>query len=192
MKKLKSILMVFCLLLCIYPMEVKAEETKSKFFTVDLEVTDYNCLNPGDTFSKEVEVKNTYNKPIRVRVCDVANIDNSVLYTALKADWDSKNSSTATGSFDDLTTDWFDIGVGQTVKLKLNMYFPGELGNKYQATKLNAKFTFECRVPEDAVSIPNTGDTSHTALWATLAGVSGGAFLILLFVQKRKKEDEQN
>lgn len=191
MKKLKSIFMVFCLLLFIYPMEVKAEETKSEFFTVNLEVGEHNCVAPGDIFTETFTIKNTYNKPIRVRVCKVSNVEDSVLYSALKAGWINGNSPVNFGSFDNLTTDWFSIGVGQSLDMELDMYFPFELGNEYQATKLIAEFTFECRVPKDAVNAPDTGDTSQLVLWASLTAFSGLTFLILLFFQKRKREEDE-
>lgn len=194
MKKLKSIFLVFCILVSLCPLQVFADSTESKFFKVDVDIGKHLCVAPGDTFTETFYVKNKSGKSIKVRVCDVDNINNSTLYSILKAGWVNEAGTSNLGKFDDLTTDWFTIGAGQTLGLELDMYFPFELGNDYQGTELRSEFVFECRVPKDGKveinNVPYTGDNSNTALYATLAICSG--FAIILLLKKRKEDAEEN
>lgn len=189
MKKLKLIFTVFCICLLLIPTAAFATERTSDYFTVILDIGHHESIGPGDVFSDTFTVNNTTRKPIRVRVYQVQNRDDSVLYPVLQAGWVSQDGEVNYGSFDNLVTDWYDIPVGGSLNLPLSVYFPSNYGNEFEDATLAAEFTFETRVPDDEVR-PDTGDGFNLIFWGGMAVGSAAVMIILILNGKRSKKEK--
>lgn len=169
---MKLILFLFLIFAVFFPLKAEAKETAFNFFSVYMDAGTHSHIAPDDYFSDTFIIENNTSCPVKIRVSDVSNVEDSILYSILQAKWDSSDTYC---SFDELATGWYEIEPGKTHEMKLNIYFPGNLGNQYQSAALKAKFTFECRTPENKSfsihtqdsekhftidSIPGTGDSS--------------------------------
>jgi len=152
----KSIIFIclFFLLLC-WPADAFAEDNGEEYsaFSVELNPERYRCIGPGDIIDETIRVKNLSNHSIRVRLHKVKNIHQSPLYNVLEARWESDPIDTYR-RLDTFSGDWLQIGANDTMNLKLQLYFPSELGNVYQGQRFQAQFVFSCQ--EDMA--PVTGD----------------------------------
>lgn len=171
---MKPILFLLLISTAFVSFKAEAKELPSQYFSVYMNMGNHSHIAPNDYLSDTFTIENQTSYPIKIRISNVSNVENSMLYPILQAKWDSHDNSETYRTFDELTTDWFVIAPGKTHKLNLDIYFPSNLGNEYQAAALKAKFTFECRMPEDKhiniaaqtpgehqviLSIPSTGDS---------------------------------
>lgn len=188
-------LLLFLLLLgsAFFPLKAEAKESASKYFSVHMNIENHKHIAPADYFLETFTLENQTSSPVKVRISEVSNIDDSLLYSVLQAKWDLPGMSDTYISFDELTTDWFMLEPGETQKMHLNIYFPHHLGNEYQTAALKAKFLFECRLSENEKvtidsqnsenhftisSVPSTGDN----LWAQIFHILGNCVTALLVV----------
>ena len=201
LKKFSQILTLLCLCLFLFPVKAHASEVKSDFFTVDLSVGEHNCIGPGDTFRETIEIKNTTDYPIKVRIFDVDNINDSKLYPVLMAAWAEDEEESKFVSFDELTpSEWYVVEKGKTLHMPMDVHFPLECGNEYQGTTATARFIVEARIAKEVVgdfdqetddTNPKTGDSFNLRFWSTVSTVSGlGLLIVLLVASRRKKKDK--
>ncbi len=198
---MKPITLFLLMTLVFFPMEVYAKEPTPSYFSVNLDIGTHQWIAPNDAFTEVFTIENHSSDSIKVRVSEVSNIENSRLYPVLQAGWVDENGSANLGTLDKLTTDWFLIESGKSLDLKLNLYFPDSLGNEYQATTLNAQFTFECRAPQNkqyqisstneqkshiTVTIPNTSDHAPMDSMLMLSIISA-SIAILLFLSRKPR-----
>lgn len=209
LKKLSRILTALCLCLLLVPAKAHASEVKSDFFTVDFTIGHHETLAPGDTVRDYLEIENTADYDIKVRIYDVDNVRNSKLYSVMTAGWVDKDGEAELVSFDKLTSsDWYEVKKGKTLQIPIDFHFPAECGNEYQGAELNARFIVESRIPKEqvgdiddgitdtkpkanATDIPKTGDDFNLYLWSMISTVSGSALLILLLAAARRKKHKK-
>lgn len=193
---MKLIIFLILILTIFFPLKAEAKEVSSKYFSLSLDIGTHNHVAPNDYFSDTFIIENQTLYPVKVRVSDVSNIENSLLYSVLQAKWDTDSASSTYTTFDELPNDWYTIEPGDTHKLDLNIHFPSNLGNEYQSARLQARFTFECQIPESGnitvdtqspaehhavISIPPTGDAAQKQL-LNLLGNCITAFLVVIAI----------
>ncbi len=76
-----------------------------------------------------------------------------------------------------------------TAYYKIDVSLATSVGNEYQAALLKANFNWYVKDEGGLTPSPSTGDNFNLALWIMLAVSS---LLLLIFLWKRRKEDEQN
>ena len=89
-------------------------------------------------------------------------------------------------------TDWVLLGTlhyGGEVELEVTLEVPITMGNEFQdvAAELDWVFKVEEEIPSDKPV--DTGDTTQTALYATIFGASA-AVIVLLIIYKKKSEEK--
>lgn len=158
---------------------------------------DLKGVMPGDTIHQEIVVKNNADKKVDVKI----------YMRALGAEEGSeeflnmlKLTVTQTGGNDlfeaqaDETaqlTEWTALGTfksGSKITLDVTLEVPIEMGNEFQDAV--GKLRWEFRAEEYPASGPSTGDETPLVLYGTVAAVCA-AGLILLFVTKRKKREQE-
>lgn len=190
MKLIIFLLLIFTIL---FPLKAEAKENSSQYFSVHTEIGTHKCIAPNDCFSDTFTLENLSEYPLKIRVSDVSNINNSALFSVLKAKWTHNSETNDYLPFHKLTTDWYTLEPGKTLSMNLNIYFPYHLGNEYQASSLQAKFTFECNIPKNkelhinmqnptshhvTFHVPETGDASRKQLLDVLTNCMT-AFLVV-------------
>ena len=101
----------------------------------------------------------------------------------------------APASATDGLSDWVLIGTlhyGGEVELDLTLEVPITMGNEFQDVAAELDWVFkveEVPLPEEP-HVPDTGDTTNTALYAGVFGASA-ALMIFLIIYKKKSEEKQ-
>ncbi len=194
-KQLVRILLCMFMILNIFPAVVNGQDTieEKQFFAVDLNSENNLCIGPGDVITETISVRNLSNHVIQVRLHQVENIQNSLLFDAVGARWENDDS----GVYHKLkyfSGEWMPIAAKETLQLKLQLYFPAELDNAYQGQDLSARLIFSCvgdnhqgEIEASAGSLPapDTGDTNLIAEYTLLLLV--GSLLLGRIAHERKK-----
>jgi len=190
---MKLILFLLLISSVLFSLKTEAKECTANFFSVYMDIGDHNHIAPDDYLSDTFTIENQTPYPIKIRVSDVSNVDDSKLYSVLQAKWDSSDTYC---TFNELTTQWYIIAPEKSHNLNLNIYFPHSLGNEYQSASLKTKFTFECQVPENKslnidtqnptkhhtiISVPSTGDPLPKQL-LRIFGNCMTAFLVIIAI----------
>ena len=205
---MKQILILFILFILGIPIETYAASENSSVLSIELKNTCHDFLVPGDTFTDTFMIKNLSSTPVKVRIYQVSNENNSKLFPVLQGRWETSKDRASFQSLENLTTDWFSINPKEHLVLPLELYFPSHLGNEYQNTKLNAKFLFvyqtstnnNAKDPTSEIpilishsasiasqTVPSTSDShSKTFLYCGLC-VCCGLSQFYLHIRKRKQ-----
>ncbi|MBR4138588.1 MAG: hypothetical protein IKT88_01355 [Lachnospiraceae bacterium] len=205
---MKWILMLFIIPILWNPLESYGASKTTSILSLDLENTHHHTLLPGDTYTETFLIKNLSSSPIKVRLCQVTNQEDSRLFPVLQGSLKNTMVDLNYHPLDTLTTEWFSLDPKEMISLPLSLHFPKECGNDYQNADLKAKFLFEFQydqniskeasileiplsvsqpVKQQTTAIPSTGDSmSQTVVYFILWG-SCSILWGLLHVRKRNK-----
>ena len=205
---MKRIFLFFLLIFLWIPLETTAASSTSDVLLINLEKQSHGSLVPGDTFSETFHLKNLTLNPIKVRIRQVSNCENSILFSVVQGTLENSQTLSSLLPLDSLTTDWFSLNSKESLSLPLTLYFPDSCGNAYQNTSLKATFIFEYQFKTDAdpyessaeipivisypavgsvPMIPSTGD-SKIELFFHLVLCSISIFIIIFLNVKKRKQ----
>ena len=177
----------------------------SEYSPTDL-FPNFKDVMPGDSITQKITVKNDASNKVKVKIYVRslgAHEDSVDFLSKLHLRVEKSEDNTMAYMFDAAAnetaqlTDWVCLGTlysGGEVNLNVILDVPVELDNAYQQRigYLDWEFMIEeYEIEPTDPEPPKTGDDSKLWLWFSLMIVSLFAMVILLFVSKRKKEEEQ-
>ena len=177
----------------------------SRYSPTDL-FLNFKDVMPGDSITQPITVKNDASNKVKVKIYMRslgAHEDSADFLSKLHLRVEKSEENTMAYMFDAAAsetaqlTDWVCLGTlysGGEVNLNVILDVPVELDNTYQ--QQIGYLDWEFRIEEYEIEPtdpepPQTGDDSKLWLWTTLVIVSLFAMIILLFVSKREKKEEQ-
>lgn len=184
----------------------KTAETK-KAATIELynkqpeDNTPFNVGNmfPGDSETKYFRVQVSYHDKVTVHYKATVREGYEKLAEVLKVK--VKLLTTGETMYDGLMKDMPDSVTYNLVSAEsttdelyyeITAYLDTSVGNEYQNKDLIADFSWWVQETGNLGPSPQTGDNAHILLWICLAAVSGSMMIFLLFVRKRREEEETN
>lgn len=177
----------------------------SEYSPTDL-FPNFKDVMPGDSITQPITVKNDASNKVKVKIymrCLGAHEDSVEFLSQLRLRVEKSEDNTMADMFDAAAsetaqmTDWVCLGTlysGGKVNLNVILDVPVELGNDYrqQIGYLDWEFMIEeYEIEPTDPEPPQTGDDAQIFLWIGLMLMSLCALIILLFVWKRKKKEEQ-
>ena len=214
---MKKCLMLFCAVALLISLAmpagavdgqvVYAQDAEKFFFLPGSEYSptdlfpNFKDVMPGDVLSQTILVKNDISNDCKVKVymrALGAHEDSVEFLSQLKL---TVTKDTDTVMFDaaaDQTaqlTDWVYLGTlysGGECELTVQLEVPVTLDNTFKnlVGYLDWEFAVEELPVENTDPVPPTGDNSNLMLWSALGIGSVAMLMILLFVGRRKKEQE--
>ena len=203
---MKWIVLIFIIPILWNPLESYALSKNPSILSIELENTSHNTLLPGDTYIETFLIKNLSSSPVKVRLCQVSNKEDSKLFSVIQGSLETPNANNSYHPLDGLTTEWFSLSPKETIFLPLTLCFPKECGNGYQNADLKATFLFVYQYNQDHSSedsileiplsiihttksypanIPSTGDSHvQTTLYFFLCG---SCSILWSFIHARKR-----
>lgn len=178
----------------------------SEYSPTDL-FPNFKDVMPGDSIAQPITVKNDASNKVKVKIYMRslgAHEDSVEFLSQLRLRVEKSEDNTMAYMFDAAAnetaqlTDWVCLGTlysGGEVNLNVILDVPVELGNDYQQQigYLDWEFMIEeYEIEPDDPEPPKTGDDSPLWLYAGMMVVSLCGLIILLFVWKRKKKEEQS
>lgn len=166
----------------------------------------FKDVMPGDSISQPITVKNDASNKVKVKIYmrSLGAHEDSVEFLSklhLRVEKSEENAMAymfdAAANETAQLTDWVCLGTlysGGEVNLNVILDVPVELDNAYQQQigYLDWEFMIEeYEIEPTDPEPPKTGDDSKLVLWTTLMIVSLLAMILLLFVSKRKRKEEQ-
>lgn len=154
---------------------------------------------PGDSETKYFRVRVSYHDKITVHYKATVRHGYEKLAEVLKVR--VKLLSTGETMYDGLMRDMpesltykFSSPSTATDELyyEITAYLDTSVGNDYQNKDLIADFKWWVEETDNLDAPPKTGDTSNILLWAVIAVCSLSMTIFLLFMVRRRKEDEEN
>lgn len=177
----------------------------SEYSPTDL-FPNFKDVMPGDSITQPITVKNDASNKVKVKIymrCLGAHADSVEFLSQLRLRVEKSEDNTMADMFDAAAsetaklTDWVCLGTlysGGKVNLNVILDVPVELGNDYRQRigYLDWEFMIEeYEIEPTDPEPPQTGDDAQIFLWIGLMLMSLCALIILLFVWKRKKKEEQ-
>ena len=181
--------------------EVEIMGTYSDMFELTTDgdsIFDIPIMNPGDRWENKVEIKNSTGEKMEVRLSEVVNkIDDDMLYNVLKIKIIINGELFYEGSYNNIPqSQWIPVKNNEKVVIEVEMEFPGECGNEYQAKLLDSEWKFEARLPEGVTEEPTTppDDNPVPTGGARTFYITGMVCLgaCILFILLGKKDDEDD
>lgn len=163
--------------------------------------TPFNVGNmfPGDSETKYFRVQVSYHDKVTVHYKATVREGCEKLAEVLKVK--VKLLTTGETMYDGLMKDMPDSVTYNLVSAEsttdelyyeITAYLDTSVGNEYQNKDLIADFSWWVQETGNLGPSPQTGDNAHILLWICLAAVSGSMMIFLLFVRKRREEEETN
>ncbi len=163
--------------------------------------TPFNVGNmfPGDSETKYFRVQVSYHDKVTVHYKATVREGYEKLAEVLKVK--VKLLTTGETMYDGLMKDMPDSVTYNLVSAEsttdelyyeITAYLDTSVGNEYQNKDLIADFSWWVQETGNLGPSPQTGDNAHILLWICLAAVSGSMMIFLLFVRKRREEEETN
>ena len=177
----------------------------SEYSPTDL-FPNFKDVMPGDSITQPITVKNDASNKVKVKIYmrSLGAHEESVDFLSkLHLRVEKSDENTMAYMFDAAANetaqliDWVCLGTlysGGEVNLNVILDVPVELDNNYQQQVGYLDWEFmieEYEIEPTDPEPPKTGDDSKLWLWTSLMIVSLFAMVILLFVSKRKREEEQ-
>ena len=214
---MKKCLMLFCavaLLICmavpagaVDGQVVYAQDAEKFFFLPGSEYSptdlfpDFKDVMPGDVLSQTILVKNDISNDCKVKVymrALGAHEDSVEFLSQLKLTVTKDTDTVMFEAAADQTaqlTDWVYLGTlysGGECELTVRLEVPVTLDNTFKnlVGYLDWEFAVEELPVENTDPVPPTGDNSNLMLWSALGIGAVAMLMILLFVGRRKKEQE--
>lgn len=200
---------LFLLSFLLTPLELFAAPKVPAPLSINLETEIHNSIVPGDLFADTFFIKNQSEAPVKFRLSQVNNLEDSKLFDVLKAKWRKQDGFQPLHS---LRTEWITLSPNALSSLDLQLYFPADCGNEFQNTELKAAFLFEYQILSETAdknslssipvfvshpmnratsSIPSTGDTTLDVYAPFLCCVLSSLLFIRQYF-KNKKSRSQN
>lgn len=157
-------MMLFSMVLPVHADKVEMTGTFSEMFELNTDgdsIFDIPIMNPGDRWENKVEIENTTGETMEVRLFEVVNkIEDDMLFNVLKIKITIDGEVFFEGTYNNIPqSEWIALKDREKVVFEIEMEFPGECGNEYQAKVLNSEWKFEARLPEGAPTEPSDPDT---------------------------------
>ena len=177
----------------------------SEYSPTDL-FPNFKDVMPGDSITQEITVKNDASNKVKVKIYVRslgAHEDSVDFLSQLHLRVEKSEDNPMAYMFDAAAnetaqlTDWVCLGTlysGGEVNLNVILDVPLELDNTYQQQigYLDWEFMIEeYEIEPTDPEPPKTGDDSKLWLWTSLMIVSLSVMVILLFVRRRKKKEDQ-
>lgn len=191
------------------PLDTFAASKIPSPISIDLETQTHDSIIPGDIFADTFFIKNQSEAPVKFRLSQVNNLEDSKLFDVLKAKWKKQDGFQPLHS---LRTEWITLSPNALSSLDLQLYFPADCGNEFQNTELKAEFLFEYQILSETAnknslssipvfvshpmnrgtsSIPSTGDTTLDVYAPFLCCILSALLFIRQYF-KNKKSRSQN
>ncbi len=163
----------------------------------------FQNVMPGDTLTEKVVIKNDSSKGIKIKVYIRslgAQEDTEDFLSQMDLTVKQKNTSVLFSAPADEKAqlkDWVYLGTvysGGEIPLELTLEVPITMGNEYQNSVGYIDWEFkieELPVDPDDPKPPKTGDTGDIFLYSGLTLLSVAALAVLLYVGKRKTNNEK-
>ena len=159
----------------------------------------FKGVMPGDVLTEQVTVRNNADKTVYVKIYMRARgaqpgSEDLLKQLTLTVDQVGKANRLFEAPADQTAqlTDWVLLGTfqsGAAVTLGVTLNVPLQLGNELQSAM--GALEWEFRADEFPVPVgPGTGDTAPLWLYATGLGISGLVLLGLLFLRRKRKNQE--
>ena len=154
---------------------------------------------PGDSETKYFRVRVSYHDKITVHYKATVRHGYEKLAEVLKVR--VKLLSTGETMYDGLMQDMpesltYTLSSPSTATdelyYEITAYLDTSVGNDYQNKDLIADFKWWVEETDNLDAPPKTGDTFNLLLWAVIAACSLSMTIFLLFMVRRRKEDEEN
>lgn len=165
--------------------------------------SDFKNVMPGDRLTQRITVKNDVSNEVKVKIYlrSLGALEESAeflskLHMTVRVVSDVETSYMFDASADQTAglTDWVLLGTlysGGEVELEVTLEVPLDLGDEFQNAIGYLDWEFmveEFEIEPDDPEPPKTGDTANLWLYVGLMAVSLSAVILLLLLNKRKKE----
>lgn len=134
---------LFLLSFLLTPLELFAAPKVPAPLSINLETEIHNSIVPGDLFADTFFIKNQSEAPVKFRLSQVNNLEDSKLFDVLKAKWRKQDGFQPLHS---LRTEWITLSPNALSSLDLQLYFPADCGNEFQNAELKSEFVFEYQI----------------------------------------------
>ena len=178
----------------------------SEYSPTDL-FPNFKDVMPGDSISQTITVRNDASNKVKVKIYIRslgAHEDSVNFLSQMRLRVEKSEDNTMGYMFDAAAhetaqlTDWVCIGTlysGGEVNLNVILDVPVEMGNEFQQQVGYLDWEFkveEFEVEPTDPEPPKTGDEFQLGLWIALMAVSFCGLILLVFLRKKKKEENYN